>query len=102
MYNENPLFKDSQERVDGINAHYFENFWEMPNYETQGRFRSIKDSGLIFVVQNGLYGLMDSTGKLIVPCEYGYIEPFTNGMTLVRKDGKIGFIDTTGKLVVPG
>ena len=90
MYNENPLFKDSQERVDGISAHYFERVWEMPNYESQGRsyITTTTDSGLVCVVKNNLCGLMDSTGKLVVPCEYEYIHSsFFNGLAAVRKDG---------------
>ena len=51
---------------------------------------------------NGAWGIMDGTGKLIVPCIYDNIRSsFSEGLAPVQKDGKWGFIDTSGNLVIP-
>jgi len=47
------------------------------------------------------YGVIDKTGKQIVPFIYEYIEDYSEGLAMVEKDGKKGFIDKSGKLVVP-
>lgn len=47
------------------------------------------------------WGVIDATGRLIVPCEYDHIGDFRKGLVPVEKDGKCGFIDTTGRLVIP-
>lgn len=47
-------------------------------------------------------GLMDSTGKIIVPCEYSMlIESFNEyGMAKVTKAGRVGFVNRKGKEVI--
>ncbi len=48
-----------------------------------------------------LWGFKDSlTGKLVVPLQYDFTRPFSDGMAYVSKGGKAGFIDHTGKLVI--
>lgn len=48
-------------------------------------------------------GLMDASGKLIVPCKYdmsiGGFNQF--GLALVRRDQLYGYIDATGKEIIP-
>lgn len=50
----------------------------------------------------GLYGFMNESGYLVVPCKYNLVYPFDkSGHALVLKDGKIGYINTYGEEVVP-
>lgn len=50
---------------------------------------------------NRLYGLMDKTGKLIVPTEYVNIAHFSDGLAVaVNRDGKVGYIDLKGKIKI--
>ena len=57
--------------------------------------------GLARVKKNGKWGAIDTTGKLVVPCEYDAFWFFSEGLAPVQKNGKLGYIDKTGKLVVP-
>lgn len=46
-------------------------------------------------------GLMDMSGKIIVPMIYDQIWQFKNNRALVQKDSLFGFIDTAGNVVIP-
>ncbi len=58
-------------------------------------------NGLLLVTKevNGkaMYGYVDKTCKMVVPCEYSYAEPFDGKYAIVRKDGIDGVIDKKGK-----
>lgn len=68
-------------------------------------------NGVAVVRNSGLkgYGVIDATGREIVPPQYTYAFDFVNGMAKVCKDGtdvygsngKWGFIDTKGNVVIP-
>jgi hypothetical protein len=67
-----------------------------------------RDSFIVFMryqdIPNGQMlcsGLMDTTGKVLLPPEYWRIEPFHNGVARVQKDNKWGFIDRSGELLCP-
>jgi len=48
------------------------------------------------------YGLIDRTGKFIIPLEYGYISDFHEDRArLFNKEGRYGIIDRTGRLITP-
>jgi len=49
--------------------------------------------------QTNKYGLIDLSGKLIVPYEYDFIDDFYAGTAIARKDGRNNIIDETGKIV---
>lgn len=65
------------------------------------RFFTAQDDGLIGV-KNGedLYGYVNDSGKLVIPCTFNYAEGFSEGMAIVEKDGLYGFIDKTGKIKI--
>lgn len=67
--------------------------------------RSGFSNGMAVVVENGKWGLIDNTGKLLVPCIYEEIEfgmqIFKGELTAAKKNGKWGFIDKTGKVIIP-
>ena len=57
--------------------------------------------GLARVTLNGKYGVIDNTGKIIVPLEYESPSNFSEGLAPVFLNGKWGFIDKTGKIIAP-
>ena len=58
--------------------------------------------GLIEVQRGGKKGLLDITGKEIVPCIYGLIFIRSkDGLIEVHRGGKEGLLDITGKEIVP-
>ena len=56
------------------------------------------------IIQKGkeisLYGCLDNTGKVIVPCKYNAIETFKNGLSKIKKDNKYGAINKNGIEVI--
>ena len=49
-----------------------------------------------------LWGFIDKTGKVVIPCQWKYGDTFSEGLAKVTDvDGKCGFIDKTGKVVIP-
>jgi hypothetical protein len=61
------------------------------------------EHSFIFEAQskNGKYGLIDPSGKIILPCQYDdRVGIFYNGFAEVKIDGKIGFINQQYKEVV--
>jgi len=57
--------------------------------------------GIAQVENKEKYGLINLSGKLIVPCIYDAIDYFRGGMAVVKKNEKYGFIDYSGKLIIP-
>lgn len=68
----------------------------------EGNFASKNTDGFITLSNHkNKYGLMDTSGKIIVPMIYDS-EPFIHhNMISVKKDKKVGFYDMTGKLIIP-
>lgn len=59
------------------------------------------DEGYAVVEIGDKYGIIDKSGKTIVPIEFDYAFNVENGMGVVYREEKFGAIDLTGKLVVP-
>lgn len=57
--------------------------------------------GVALVSQNGLYGLMSESGKLLFPCEFDELNLYSSFPKIARKKGKYGVIDASGKTLVP-
>jgi hypothetical protein len=53
------------------------------------------------VANHGRYGVIDRSGKVLVPLEYDFAWPFDNGMAVVYRGGKFGAVDRSGRLAVP-
>ena len=54
----------------------------------------LKFSGDLFPVkQNGKYGYIDKTGKVIIEPRFDFADKFYEGFARVSVDGKEGFID---------
>ena len=72
-------------------------FMDVYPFEDVGSFAQ----GLAMVSKLGRSGAIDTTGKLVIPCEWNYVGEFSEGLAAVKKNGKYGFIDMKGKLVIP-
>lgn len=55
----------------------------------------------IMLGENNSYGLMNSTGKVIIPPTYRAMGKFNDGLSRVQSGGKAGYIDTQGKVAIP-
>ncbi|MCB9231561.1 MAG: WG repeat-containing protein [Bacteroidia bacterium] len=53
------------------------------------------------VLRGGDWGIVDYSGKELVPCEYLWIEQLSEGLAWIRKDSLFGFIDLDGNWLVP-
>ncbi len=57
--------------------------------------------GYIDVSEDDKEGLVDSTGKEVVPLRYESIFRYSGGYMCIKLNGKYGFIDRTGREVIP-
>jgi len=57
-------------------------------------------NGLAAVKKNGLWGIIDKTGNLVVPYQYEYMD-YWAGNYLVSMKNKTGMIDRKGNLLIP-
>lgn len=53
------------------------------------------------VKYNGMYGVVDSTGKEILPIEYSELDDRHDKLYLAKKQDKYGFIEPSGEIVIP-
>lgn len=53
------------------------------------------------VQMKGMYGLIDTLGKMVVPAKYDFVYPFTNGIARVYLDNKFGAVNDKGELIIP-
>lgn len=57
--------------------------------------------GIAQIQENGKYGYVHESGKVIVPPEWDYSQSgFIDGLAAVKRNNKYGFIDKTGKVIV--
>jgi hypothetical protein len=48
-----------------------------------------------------LWGAIDVNGKVIIPVEYDYLGPSSEGLTNFKKDNKMGFMDKMNNIIIP-
>ena len=61
---------------------------------------TIFSEGLVGVKdEHNKWGYIDTTGKLVIPCQWENASDFRNGIASVWKRGKCFHIDKTGKIV---
>jgi len=46
-------------------------------------------------MSDGLWGLVDTTGRVVVPLEYAALGLLSEGMVAAQKDGKWSFLSIT-------
>ena len=57
--------------------------------------------GIITFIKDGLVGLMDNNGKILVDNKFETIGAIENGYAPARIKGKYGLIDTKGRTIIP-
>lgn len=66
-------------------------------YEFVGEFKD----GFSMVKKDGLYGFVDASLKLVIPCIYNSVQDFSNGRASVEnEEKKWGLIDARGNLLL--
>ena len=50
---------------------------------------------------DGKHGVIDASGKIILPFEYSYVGNMSEDIIVAAKDGKYGCFDKDGKLIIP-
>lgn len=57
------------------------------------------EAGIAIVCENGLYGLVDTQGNVVLEPQCGGFGMFCEGITQAYKDGKVGFVNTAGRWI---
>jgi hypothetical protein len=70
-----------------------------PSTAIDDRFMKRKDIYFTFF-QNGLWGLLDGTGRVLIPAKFQPILSYHNGYATVMSNDKVGMIDTSGKFII--
>lgn len=68
-----------------------------PKYDATWEF----EEGVAKVSLNNLYGLINATGKEVVPLKYTSISSFAEGLVAVEMNKKFGFLNASGKEAIP-
>ena len=93
-------------KTKALNSDNKEIFTDYENIEAIANLNSNNiisyEQNAIKVQKDGKYGMIDISGKEILPCEYDdlYALNNTDNSILVVKDGKIGLVDSTGKKII--
>lgn len=61
----------------------------------------LQNQSFVKATIDGKTGILDVSGKVVVPMEYDYVGRMSEDMIVVCKDGKFGCFDKDGSLVVP-
>ena len=66
-----------------------------------GQQKEMKESSLLFPVkQDGKWGYIDKTGKIVINPQFDSATSFSKGLARVVIGDKWGYIDKTGKIVI--
>lgn len=73
-----------------------------PTYDNDFRnsICSFSKDGQAVVMLNHKMGIIDATGKVVIPFKYDYIDAFREDMAMVEANNKWGFINATGTEVI--
>ncbi|MFK7790044.1 MAG: WG repeat-containing protein [Phycisphaeraceae bacterium] len=72
-------------------------FFVIASYDYADRF----SEGCAVVMNDGKWGMIDKTRKLLVPMQFDGMLRMQDGFAAVEKDGKAGFVNRAGKLKIP-
>lgn len=75
---------------------------KVENSELNKSTAAVDKDSLILVKDGFKFGFSDTTGKLIIPCDFDHASKFSEGLAAVTKGNQHGFIDKTGKWVITG
>ena len=65
-----------------------------------GQIKPEEYPALFPIQENGKYGYIDRTGKVVIEPQFEEVKEFSEGMAAVRIKDKWGYIDSTGKIAV--
>jgi hypothetical protein len=54
-----------------------------------------------YQAENGLFGYMDNSGKIVISPQFEFARPFVNDSAVIYQNKKAGLINKTGKVVIP-
>lgn len=57
--------------------------------------------GYAIINDSNFYGLIDSTGVIVIPVIYEYMGFLKDDLIVAKKDKKSGYLDTKGKIIIP-
>lgn len=57
------------------------------------------DAGIVVVCDNGLWGIMDINGNILLEPSLDSIDTFSEGIAIFYKDSKCGFVNTSGRII---
>lgn len=69
------------------------------NYYSMDSFDEHKVAKIMAI--NNACGFINAKGKLIIPCEYGYVRTNDYGILMCNKNGKLGIFDFDGNILWP-
>lgn len=58
-------------------------------------------NGFIMVYKNDLNGIVNDKNEILIPIEYGTLDPMYSNLIAAKKNGKKGIIDIHNKILVP-
>jgi hypothetical protein len=90
-----PCFSDA-DKVRGRQWGFCDKFFSATSIKCQFDTTLPFSDGLARIRQNGKYGFIDNTGKLIIPSIYESAEAFSEGFAAIKLNGKISYIDKKG------
>ncbi|WP_304334222.1 WG repeat-containing protein [Conchiformibius steedae] len=70
---------------------------QVSGYESVGCLKE----GLASVQQNGKWGVINKSGKVVIPFQYDEYLTFSEGLAGAGKNGRWGFINKSAKVVIP-
>lgn len=68
-----------------------------PQYDYADRF----SNGTAVVMNEGRWGMIDKTGKPLLPMEFEGVLRMQDGFAGVQREGRCGFVNRAGKLAIP-
>ena len=63
--------------------------------------KEFDELGVIRVLKDGKWGLLNRKGELIVPFIYDKIEAFNESVAVVKQNNRYGAINSSGELIIP-
>lgn len=67
----------------------------------EGAYPFIEKSSLAAVKINGKWGFANTSGEMVIPCEYEDAKSFSYGLGAVKTGGKWGYINRRGEMHIP-
>lgn len=62
---------------------------------------SLFNENLAPFYQNGKYGFVNKSNKIVISCEYEMVWGFRKGLAKVKKDKKLGYINPKNEIIIP-